>query len=95
LGGDLADFTAQNVVIWVAVGGLFGWIADAAFKAKRIGTFGNIAIGILGAFAAAWASVNFDVWVDIASPFLNQILTAFLGAIVLLAAAAIIDRATG
>jgi uncharacterized membrane protein YeaQ/YmgE (transglycosylase-associated protein family) len=88
------DFNAQNIIIWVAVGGLFGWIADATFKAKRIGTLGNIAIGIMGAFAAAWLSVTLDQWVDLGTPFLNQILTAFLGAIVLLAVAAMVDRAT-
>jgi uncharacterized membrane protein YeaQ/YmgE (transglycosylase-associated protein family) len=88
------EFTAQNMVIWVAVGGLFGWIADAAFKAKRIGTLGNIVVGIVGAFGAAWLSVTMDQWVDIGSPFLNQILTAFLGAIVLLAIVAMVDRST-
>jgi uncharacterized membrane protein YeaQ/YmgE (transglycosylase-associated protein family) len=88
------DFSAQNVIIWVAVGGLFGWIADAAFKAKRIGTLGNIVVGIVGAFGAAWLSVTLDQWVDLGTPFLNAVLTAFLGAIVLLAVVAMVDRAT-
>lgn len=91
----MADFTGQNIMIWVAVGGLFGWVADAAFKAKRIGTFANIMVGILGAFAAAWLSVRFDTYVKIANDqILNNLLTAFLGAIVLLAAVAIFERAT-
>ncbi len=91
----MAEFTGQNIMIWVAVGGLFGWIADAAFKATRIGTVGNVIVGILGAFGAAWLSVRFDVYVKIANdPLLNGLLTAFLGAIVLLAAVAIFERAT-
>jgi uncharacterized membrane protein YeaQ/YmgE (transglycosylase-associated protein family) len=78
------ELTAQNMIIWVAVGGGFGWIADAAFKLTRLGSLGNIIVGTLGAFAAAWLSVRLDVWVDTGNPFLNQALTAFLGSIVAL-----------
>ncbi len=91
----LADFTGQNIMIWVAIGGLFGWIADAAFKATRIGTMGNIVVGIVGAFAATWLSVHYNVYVNIANDrVINMLLTSFLGAIVLLAAVAIFDRST-
>ncbi|MFQ5459313.1 MAG: GlsB/YeaQ/YmgE family stress response membrane protein [Anaerolineae bacterium] len=90
----MTDLTATNIIVWVAVGGLFGWIADAAFNATRLGTVGNIAVGIVGAYLGTWLTVATRAYVNVGSPFLNLVLTSFLGAVVLLAAVAAFEKAT-
>ena len=90
----MTAFSAQNIMIWVAVGGLFGWIADAAFKTKRISTAANIAVGIVGAFLGTWFLDRYAHWVDLGNPFINQVVTAFLGATILLVLVAAFERAT-
>jgi uncharacterized membrane protein YeaQ/YmgE (transglycosylase-associated protein family) len=90
----VSELTPQHIVIWVFIGGMFGWIADAAFKATRFGALGNILLGIAGAFGGSWVFDTFDVTVSLGNPFLEQLFVAFIGAIALLSIVAAFERAT-
>lgn len=82
-----------SFIIWLAVGGLIGWVASMVMHTKE-GIILNIIVGIVGAMIGGW----------LLSPYLgastiNQsnfspmaLLVSFLGAILLLAVVNLIRR---
>jgi len=71
-----------NILLWIILGGIAGWIASAITKAQG-GTFTDIIIGILGAVIGGWimnffgqaGATGFNLW---------SLIVAILGAIVLI-----------
>lgn len=43
-------FDPTNILIWVVVGGVAGWLAGLVIKGTGLGIFGDIVIGVVGAF---------------------------------------------
>lgn len=78
----------MNLIVWLVVGGILGWIASMVMKTDRQqGIFLNIVVGIVGAVLAGWLlspllgagtinSGNFS---------LSGLVVSLLGAIILLA----------
>ena len=74
--------TIEQVVIWIVVGGIAGLLADAVVKGIGVGLVGAIIVGILGAFIGGWL---FGVLgISIGAGIVSDIITAFIGAVVLL-----------
>jgi len=73
--------TLDTIVIWVIVGGIAGllaqWLMGGGF-----GCIGTVLIGILGAFIGGWLLGQLGI--SIGSGIVNEIITAFVGAVVLL-----------
>jgi len=72
----------MNIIIWLAVGGLIGWMASLLMRSPE-GILMNVVVGIVGAFIGGWL---FSA-LGIATPFGGMggtIFVAFIGAIVLL-----------
>ena len=45
----------MNVVIWLVVGGLVGWVASLLMRTDaRQGVVMNVVVGIVGAFLGGW-----------------------------------------
>ena len=74
----------SNIVVWVIVGGLAGWIAGKIVgKDSQMGLFANITVGVLGAIIGGFilnlfglsGVTGFNLW---------SILVAILGAVILL-----------
>jgi len=74
--------TIEQVVIWIIVGGIAGLLADALIKGIRVGLVGAILIGILGAFIGGWLFGMLGI--SIGSGFISDVITAFVGAVLLL-----------
>jgi len=74
--------TIEQVVIWIIVGGIAGLLADALIKGIRVGLVGAILIGILGAFIGGWLFGVLNI--SIGSGFISDVITAFVGAVLLL-----------
>jgi uncharacterized membrane protein YeaQ/YmgE (transglycosylase-associated protein family) len=76
------------MLLWIIFGGLAGWIASMLVgRAEQIGLFGNIAVGIIGAFVGGWIAdrVGFGGEPGIERPTsLISFFTAVLGAVILL-----------
>jgi uncharacterized membrane protein YeaQ/YmgE (transglycosylase-associated protein family) len=72
-----------NIILWLLVGLIAGWLAGMAMGGRGFGVLGNIVVGIIGAIVGGFiGSALFGVGVtgfDISS-----ILVAFLGAVVFL-----------
>lgn len=76
-----------DIIMWLIVGALAGWIASMIMKTDaQMGALANIVVGILGAFIGGFL-VNTFLGANVDPNALNlpSVLTAILGAVVLLA----------
>ena len=75
----------QALLIMIVVGLVAGWLAGQVVRGYGFGVIGNIIVGILGAFVAAWLLPRLGVSLPlIGSAMVSQILYSALGAIILL-----------
>lgn len=78
----------MNLIIWLAVGGIIGWLASLWMKTDaRQGVLENIVVGVVGAFLA-----GFFIGPLVGAGTINQqdfslpsLLLSFVGAVILLA----------
>lgn len=77
--------TVEGLLIFLLIGALAGWLAGLIVRGFGFGVIGNIVVGIIGAIFAGWLLPRLGVHFAVASPFLNSVLHASIGAIVLLA----------
>lgn len=76
----------MSLLVWVIVGALAGWIASMIMKTDaEMGALANIVVGIVGALLGGWLVGLFGVQVEDGALSIPSILTAILGACVLLA----------
>ncbi len=75
----------MDIIIWILVGALAGWAASLIMKTdQQMGALANIAVGILGAFVGGWIVNMFGTAPAAGELNVFSILTAILGAVVLL-----------
>ncbi len=75
-----------NIIVWIIVGALAGWIASMIMRRDgSMGAIANIVVGIIGAFLGGWVISFFGVDVATGALTFSSILTAILGAVILLA----------
>ncbi len=79
---------------WIIVGALAGWIASMIMKTDAsMGALANIVVGIIGALIGGWVVGLFGVDVMDGAIRIESILTAILGAVILLAIVKAVRRA--
>lgn len=83
----------MGVIAWVVAGSIAGWLAGVTMKGGGYGRIGDLAVGIVGAFAGAWLFVFF-VPTDIADRLAWEILAAAIGAAAFVAVARLVTRGT-
>lgn len=72
----------EAVLIWVLIGAVAGWLAGVVMKSGRpYGLIGDIVLGIIGAFVGGWLLGVLGVAFG---GLLGTIVTAFIGAVVLI-----------
>jgi len=72
----------NSIIVWIIVGGVAGTIADWLVSGVRLGCFGTVVIGIIGAFVGGWLLGALGI--SIGTGIINDIITASIGAIVVL-----------
>lgn len=86
-----------NLIIWLVVGGVIGWLASLAMKTDgQQGVFLNIVVGIVGAALGGLlisplvgvGTINQDAF------SLGALFVSFLGAVILLAVVNLFRRGT-
>jgi uncharacterized membrane protein YeaQ/YmgE (transglycosylase-associated protein family) len=74
--------TLEQLVIWIIVGGLAGFLADMLVPRVKLGLLEAIIVGILGAFVGGWL---FSVLgIGVGGGIVGTLLVAFVGALILL-----------
>ena len=69
------------IIFWIVIGGLAGWIAEKVTKSDH-GLITNIIVGIVGAVIGGWLLGL--VGVSLAENWIGSLVTAVIGALVLL-----------
>jgi len=82
--------TATNLLIFLIIGALAGWLAGVVMKGRGFGLLGNIVVGIVGAFLGGWLLPMLGVAFG---GSVGLFITAFLGAVILLFLVSLIKRA--
>ena len=82
----------NSIIVWVIVGAVAGSIAEWLVGGISTGCIGTVVIGIIGAFVGAWLLGVLHVSIG-GHGLINDIVTASIGAIVLLLGIRIVRRA--
>ncbi len=76
--------TLENIVVFIVVGLVAGFLASLVVMGRGRGWFWNLIIGILGAIIGGWLAAQLHVSINLGPSILNQIIIAFVGAVILL-----------
>jgi uncharacterized membrane protein YeaQ/YmgE (transglycosylase-associated protein family) len=71
-----------NIIIWLVIGGVAGWLAGLLVRGYGFGVVGNIIVGIIGAVLAGWL-LPLTGFVLIGG-IVAEIINAVIGAVILL-----------
>jgi uncharacterized membrane protein YeaQ/YmgE (transglycosylase-associated protein family) len=83
-----------NIIVWIIVGAIAGWLASIVMKTNREqGLLMDIVVGIIGAFIGGFLLSALGVGGAVTGLNITSILTAFIGAVVFLAILRLLRRA--
>jgi uncharacterized membrane protein YeaQ/YmgE (transglycosylase-associated protein family) len=74
----------ENILVFIVVGLVAGFLASRVVLGKGRGWLMDILIGIVGAIVGGWLAAQLHVSVNLGPSILNQIIVAFVGAVILL-----------
>jgi uncharacterized membrane protein YeaQ/YmgE (transglycosylase-associated protein family) len=76
----------MNLLIWIIVGAIAGWLADMVMKSGGRGVLFSIILGIVGALVGGFlASALLGVADPLSGFNITTLLIAFLGAVIVIA----------
>jgi uncharacterized membrane protein YeaQ/YmgE (transglycosylase-associated protein family) len=85
----------MNIIIWLVVGGLIGWVASMVMRTNgQQGILLNVVVGVIGAMLGGWfLSPLFGVsTINQGNLSVPSLLVSLLGAVILLAIVNLIRR---
>ena len=80
----------MNIIIWLIIGAIAGWLAGMVVKGGGFGLIGDIIVGIVGAFIAGWLLPRIGLFIG--GGFIADVINAFIGAVILLVIIRLIKR---
>jgi uncharacterized membrane protein YeaQ/YmgE (transglycosylase-associated protein family) len=80
----------ETLLIWLLIGAVAGWLAGVIVKGGGFGIFGDIVVGIVGAFAGGWLLPRLGIQLGVG--IVSIIASATIGAVVLLLILRLIRR---
>jgi uncharacterized membrane protein YeaQ/YmgE (transglycosylase-associated protein family) len=81
----------KSLIVILVVGLIAGWLAGKIVWGTGLGIIGDIVVGVIGAFIGRWLFTYFHFRVGV-NFWIDAILTATLGAVVLLVVIRLIRR---
>jgi uncharacterized membrane protein YeaQ/YmgE (transglycosylase-associated protein family) len=72
----------ETLLIILIIGAIAGWLAGLVMKGRGFGLIGDIVLGIIGAFVGSWVLGRLGV--SLGAGYVGVILTAMIGAIIVL-----------
>ena len=83
-----------NILVWIIVGAIAGWLASLVMKTNRSqGLLQDIVVGIIGGFIGGFVLNLLNIGGGVSGLNIVSILTAFIGAVILLAILRMVRRA--
>lgn len=79
----------MNILLWLLVGLIAGWLAGKVMRGKGFGVIGDIVVGLVGAVIGGWMFEQLGVT---ATGLIGSIVVAFIGAVVFVAVLHAIKR---
>jgi len=80
----------QELLIFLAIGLVAGWLAGLVLGGG--GLLRNLIVGVIGAFVGGWLLSALNISLPIGNVLVSQIITATIGALVVIAVARVIAR---
>jgi len=75
----------ENIIVWIILGAVAGWLASLVMKTnKKQGLLQDIIVGIIGGFIGGFVLNALDIGGGVSGLNIPSLLTAFVGAIILL-----------
>ena len=68
-------------ILWIAIGGVAGWLGGQFMRGGGLGLIGNIIVGIIGGVIGGWIFGLFGI---AAGGMIGSLITAVVGAVLLL-----------
>jgi uncharacterized membrane protein YeaQ/YmgE (transglycosylase-associated protein family) len=84
--------TLESIVVWIIVGGVAGLLAEWLIGGIHTGCIGTVIVGVIGAFIGGWLFGVLHISIG-TTGIVNEIITAFVGAAVLLLVIRLFRRA--
>jgi uncharacterized membrane protein YeaQ/YmgE (transglycosylase-associated protein family) len=79
-----------NILIWLVVGAIAGWLAGQLIRGGGYGLIGDIIVGIVGSIIAGYLLPL--VGIHLGAGFVRSVINAFIGACLLLAIVRLVTR---
>ena len=82
-----------NLLAWIIVGGIAGWLASIVMKTNRQqGCLTDIIVGVLGGIIGGFVLDQLGIAGEVTGFNLSSIIVAFIGAVILLGLLRLIQR---
>ena len=78
----LQALSASNLIIWLVIGLIAGWLAGQVMSGEGYGVVGDIVIGLIGAIIGGFLVNHF---LHKSFGFIGSVIVAFIGACILVA----------
>ena len=72
-----------DILIWLVIGAIAGWLASHLIKGGGYGLIGDIIVGIVGSVIAGYLLPRMGI--HLGAGFVRSVISAFIGACLLLA----------
>jgi uncharacterized membrane protein YeaQ/YmgE (transglycosylase-associated protein family) len=79
-----------EIVIWLVIGAIAGWLASQLIRGGGYGLIGDIVVGIIGAVIAGYLLPLAGI--HLGAGFVRSVINAFIGACLLLTALRLVRR---
>jgi uncharacterized membrane protein YeaQ/YmgE (transglycosylase-associated protein family) len=84
-----------NILVWIIIGAIAGWLASIVMRTNRSqGLLADIVVGIIGGLIGGFVLNALGVGGAVTGLNLGSILTAFIGAVILLALLRLVRQGT-
>jgi len=79
----------MNIIFFLLIGGIAGWLAGKIMKGRGLGLWANIGVGVIGALVGGTVFQQLGIEMH---GLIGQLLTATIGAVALLWLAKLINK---
>lgn len=79
-----------NILIWIVIGAVAGWLAGQLIRGGGYGLIGDIFVGIVGSIIAGYLLPMMGI--HLGAGFIRSVINAFIGACLLLTIVRLVKR---